>query len=127
MQSAFLKRGLVFSGVSALAIAVAGPAMADGFKVQEYSVRDVGLANSGNAALASDASTVFSNPAGMTYLEGPQLNTGIHAIIGRGEFEDGGSVDATGAPLTGGDGGDAFDDAFVPNFYAVMPLSLIHI
>lgn len=122
MQSAYLKRGLVFSGVSALAIAVAGPAMADGFKVQEYSVRDVGLANSGNAALASDASTVFSNPAGMTYLDGPQINTGIHAIIGRGEFEDAGSVDALGAPLTGGDGGDAFDDAFVPNFYAVMPL-----
>lgn len=98
------------------------PALAEGFKLAEYSVRDLGLANSGNAALASDATTVFSNPAGMTRLGRAQINGGVHYILGRGEFTDSGSVDAFANPLTGSDGGDVFQDTLVPNVYAAMPV-----
>lgn len=108
---------------AALLLALAGSsAFAEGFRIQEYSVRDLGLANSGNAALAADASTVFSNPAALPQLETAQLNAGLHGIIGRGEFSDSGSTDATGAPLSGGDGGDLFDDALIPNAYWARPI-----
>lgn len=113
-----------FTSVSAAAILAvcASPALAGGFKVQEYSIRDMGLANAGFTTLAGDATTIYSNPAGMTELERAQINAGVSYILGRGDFDDAGSVDSTGAPLTGGDGGDAFQDTLVPVGYAAMPL-----
>jgi long-chain fatty acid transport protein len=105
-----------------LAALAGSPALAEGFRIQEYSVRDMGLANSGNAALAADASTVFANPAGLPRLDGPQLNVGVHGILGRGAFSNDGSTDATGAPLAGGDGGDLFANAAIPNAYYARPI-----
>jgi len=108
---------------TAILIALSGTAAhAEGFRIQEYSVRDLGLANSGNAAYAADASTVFSNPAALPQLDGRQLNVGLHGILGRGEFTDTGSTDATGAPLSGGNGGDLFNDAVIPNAYYAQPI-----
>lgn len=119
IQAAFR---LTASAAALCAVMTAPPALAEGFKLAEYSVRDLGLANSGNAALASDATTIFSNPAGMTRLERAQINGGVHYILGRGEFIDSGSVDAFGNPLTGSNGGDVFQDTLVPNVYAAMPV-----
>jgi long-subunit fatty acid transport protein len=49
------------------------PAMAGGLIAYEVGTADVGLASAGYNARAQDASTVFTNPAGMTRLEGIQL------------------------------------------------------
>jgi len=105
-----------------IALTASGPALAEGFRIQEYSARDLGLANSGNAALAADASTVFSNPAGLPQLDGRQINLGVHGILGSGEFTNDGSVDALGNPLSGGSGGDLFSNAAVPNAYYAQPI-----
>lgn len=111
------------ASATAILIAASGStAFAEGFRIQEYSVRDLGLANSGNAAYAADASTVFSNPAALPQLDGRQLNVGVHGILGSGEFTDTGSTDATGAPMTGGHGGDLFNNAAIPNAYYAQPL-----
>lgn len=108
---------------AALSLSAAAPALADGFKLSEYSSRDFGMANSGYAALAGDPSTIWSNPAGLTRLEDWQVNLGAYYIYGRGEFENDGSTDAFGRPLTGIEEDDLFVDEVIPNLYLSAPLN----
>jgi long-chain fatty acid transport protein len=97
-------------------------AHAAGFALIEQSGSGMGNAFAGAAAVAEDASTIYFNPAGMTYIEGTQIVGAIHLIKPTAEFNDNGSQPATPRPL-GGDGGDAGDLAFVPNFYYKRDLS----
>ena len=50
-----------------------GQAAAGGLYAYEFGTADVGLASAGYNVRAQDASTVFTNPAGMTRLEGTQF------------------------------------------------------
>lgn len=53
-----------------------------GLYLYEIGTEDLGLANAGSGARAQDASTIASNPAGMTYLEGNQLTVGAQIVYG---------------------------------------------
>lgn len=97
-------------------------AVASGFAILEQSVRGLGSAFS-NSAAADDASTIFFNPAGLTRLSTNSAIAAGYYISPTALFQDRGSVVVTGAPLTGGDGGDGGVDIFVPNFYAVWNAS----
>lgn len=97
-------------------------AHAAGYALAEQSGSGLGNAFAGAAAIAEDASTVYFNPAGMTYIEGTQAAGVLHLIKPSIEFNNQGSVAGTARPL-GGEGGNAGDLAFVPNFYFVMPLN----
>ncbi|MES2580778.1 MAG: outer membrane protein transport protein [Pseudomonadota bacterium] len=97
-------------------------AQAAGFALAEQSASGLGNSFAGVAAIAEDASTAFTNPAGMTYIEGTQAAGVLHLIKPSIEFNNQGSVAGTGRAL-GGEGGDAGSLAFVPNFYLVTPLS----
>ena len=108
---------------AALAAGAASPALAGGFKLSEYSVLDLGMAGSGYAALAEGPETIWANPAGLTALDGLQIQAGAHGVIGRGEFNDAGSLDALGAPLTGAEEDDLFNDALIPNLYLSRALN----
>ncbi len=69
-------------GVGAL---VPNIAAAGGITLYEVGTADVGLASAGYSARAQDASTVFTNPAGMTRLTGDQFTLGtqiFHADVG---------------------------------------------
>lgn len=103
---------------------------AAGFALIEQSGSGMGNAYAGAAAVAEDASTIFFNPAGMTYIEGTQVVGALHLIKPSGEFNNQGSIPATNilpGPTTiirsGGDGGDIGDLAFVPNFYYKRDIS----
>ncbi|PKO45847.1 MAG: aromatic hydrocarbon degradation protein [Betaproteobacteria bacterium HGW-Betaproteobacteria-22] len=96
--------------------AVSG-AQAAGFALIEQSASGMGNAYAGAAATAEDASTIFFNPAGMTYVEGTQVVGALHLINPNAEFNDKGSTKALGVPPAGGEGPNAGDLAFVPNFY----------
>ena len=98
-------------------------ANAAGFALIEQSASGMGNAFAGGGAVAEDASTIYFNPAGMTYIEGTQLVGALHLIKPNVEFNDNGSVKATGVPPLGGTGGDAGDLAFVPNAYFKMDYS----
>jgi len=50
-----------------------GSAVAGGLMVYEFGTAEVGLASAGYNVRAQDASTVFTNPAGMTRLDGTQF------------------------------------------------------
>ena len=58
-------------------VLVAAPtAQAGGLMMYEVGTADIGLASAGYGARAQDASTVFTNPAGMTRLQGNQALIG---------------------------------------------------
>ena len=97
-------------------------AHAAGFALIEQSGSGMGNAFAGGSAVAEDASTVYFNPAGMTYIEGTQLVGALHLIKPTAEFNNNGSIAGAGKPL-GGSGGDAGDLAFIPNAYFKMDYS----
>src|SRR5438477_6260868 len=100
--------------VLAIAWAVVGTtssASAAGFALIEQSGSGMGNAFAGAAASAEDASTIFYNPAGMSFLTGPQVVIAGHAVNLSTKFSDGGStLPLAAGPLPrGGNGGDAGD------------------
>ena len=64
---------LVRLSATAILAGYAGAVGSAGFALTEQSASGLGNAFAGEAAVAQDASTVFSNPAGMSFLPGPQV------------------------------------------------------
>jgi long-chain fatty acid transport protein len=89
-----------------LAVLGAGQAFAGGILLYEVGTADVGLASAGWGARAQDASTVLTNPAGMTRLEGSQVLLGAQVLYGDLEFSIG---HETSSGLGTGDGGNPID------------------
>ncbi len=101
-------------------------AQAAGFALIEQSGSGMGNAFAGAAAIAEDASTIYFNPAGMTYLPDNQLVVALHAIKPSANFNNSGSHRSAllgGLPTPGGEGGDAGDLAFVPNMFFAKSLN----
>ncbi|MBV1776969.1 OmpP1/FadL family transporter [Burkholderiaceae bacterium DAT-1] len=104
--------------ISALMIAAAfaQSAFASGYHFGTQSISAQGTANS-NAAEAGDATVLFYNPAGMSYLQGDQFS-GVLAIVNPNvSFTDKGSYTAGGVPTKGGNGGDIVKPTAVPHLY----------
>ena len=80
--------------------AISSSAMASGYRFGSQSVSGQGTADA-NSAEASDPSVIFYNPAGMSRLDGTQVNAGLTVVIPHSTFTDTGSTHFTGAP-TGG-------------------------
>lgn len=97
----------------------AGVAGASGFALQNQSGSANGNAFAGAAAAAEDASTIFFNPAGMTYLPKGHTISLSGTILDRSiKFKNTGS---TGTALNGAgntaNGGEAAGTAFLPHGY----------
>lgn len=119
------KSRLVLAVAATFATALAGNAHAAFFQLAENSPSGLGNAFAGGAASAEDAATVWYNPAGMTRLAGGQVVGGLHYIKPSIKFSNGTASTAApiNAPISGGNGGDAGEDAFVPNVYYSQQLS----
>ena len=87
-----------------MACLIAQPAFGAGLILYEINASTTGTASAGWSALAADASTAFTNPAGMTRLERSQLLAGVQPIIISTEFNP---KAGTMVPGGGGDGGNA--------------------
>jgi long-chain fatty acid transport protein len=79
-----------------------GVASAGGFFLYEIGTQDVGLASAGYGAGTLDPSTLFTNPAGMTHLEGDQLMAGVQGLLPKLQFSPN-----TASTKAGTDGGQA--------------------
>src|SRR5215472_8248394 len=77
-------------------------ALAGGIELYEIATPDVGLASAGYSARAQDASTLFKNPAGMSLLDGRQIQAGAQLLYGSVNFSP-----SQIPPQGGGDGGNA--------------------
>jgi long-chain fatty acid transport protein len=104
MRILLLRRARALAVVALCAGALAaGQATAGGLTLYEIGTADVGLASAGYNARAQDASTVLTNPAGMTRLEGTQLLLGAQLLYGDLKFSIG---PGTSPQLGTGDGGN---------------------
>ena len=94
-----------------LAALFSGAASAGAFQLWEQSASGLGTAYAGSAAVASDAGTVFYNPAGLTQLSGFQFSTGVAGVGPRYEFRNNDSS------VSGSNGGNAGGWSAVPNAF----------
>lgn len=71
---------VIFAGAATAAFAatalITSTGQAGGLLLYEFGMAEPGLAAAGYAARAQDASTAFTNPAGMIRLEGTQMLAG---------------------------------------------------
>ena len=106
-------------------IGLSGPAGGNGFSLPVQDALQVGRANAGNVAAASDASTVFHNPAGMTELRGAEMLAGFTVVYAGYDVENQGSTATTPVagtvPITG-DKGDPRTVQPIPTAFYARPL-----
>ncbi|AKJ94408.1 aromatic hydrocarbon degradation protein [Thioalkalivibrio versutus] len=103
--------------VSSALFAAPTTLLAAGFYLQEQGVSGLGRAYAGEAAIASDASTIHFNPAGMTRLESNELQAGVHLLIPNAEVNRRGTT-INGTPYDGGrDSSNPYDPTPIPNLY----------
>jgi long-chain fatty acid transport protein len=95
-----------FWGIMLFLLGSAQTAFGGGVWLYETGTPDLGTAQAGRAALASDASTASANPAGMTRLDRSQLLVAVEGLQVNAKF------DSSLATKDGGDGGNA--GGFVP-------------
>jgi len=93
----------LLAALSAITACGVQPAAAGGILLYEVGTADVGLASAGYTARAQDASTVFTNPAGMTRLDGNQLTLGAQLLYADLKFS---IADGTSPLLGNNDGGN---------------------
>jgi len=90
-----------------------GNASAGGILFYEVGSAEIGLASAGAAARAGSPSTLLTNPAGLTRLEGTQVQVGTNLIYGHLQF----APDSQTDPILGtNDGGNAV--GILPSFGA---------
>jgi long-chain fatty acid transport protein len=111
----------------AVAMALGGTATgaaASGFQLMEQNASGLGASYAGSAAVAEDASTIFFNPAGISFLGGRHnVAVSLNAIKPSARFS--GTAVPSAAPVAAvagalnsyGTGGDAGDWAYLPAMY----------
>ena len=111
--------------ISAVVLGTGSAAVnAAGFQLLEQNASGLGNAYAGSAAVAENASTIYYNPAGMTYLPGINVSGGVNLIKPSFKFRNNGdSRGPFGSIPTGGNGGDAGNLGVVPNAYVSWQLN----
>jgi len=113
------KRAVAAAAVAASACC-GGSAQAGGIFLYEIGTPDVGLASAGYASRLQDASTVFRNPGGMGFLQGPQVQGGLQLTYGSVAF----SPNANTSPRLGtDDGGNAIGALPAGGLFAAVPVA----
>ena len=122
------------SKISLLLIALYGQASASAFQLSDlFSTTEISLAGAGGAAYAEDATTNFSNPAGLVNLKNPEFVAGGTIVQTSGDFSGvacggvNGAVTSQGIAISAcnptpanANGGTT---SFVPEFSYGMPIT----
>lgn len=108
--------------ILALCIFNSSDTAASGFALVEQSGKGLGEAFAGGRTNTEDASSLFYNPAAMAFMKKNSIGASFSVIDVSLKFKDKGSHTVTGAPLTGGDGGDGGTLGLIPNLYFVHKL-----
>jgi len=111
---------LIATGTLFMGIAAHGA----GFALMEHSASGIGRSYAGSAAGADLESSIYYNPAGIAAADSTSVEVGSHLLMTSMDFDGGSQYPALGgAPLAGGDGGQAGDSAVLPNIYLVTSIS----
>ncbi len=106
--------------IGALFVASSGEALAAGFAIRENSAESVATVFAGNASRADDVATTFNNPAGMSDLEGAQIEVGGALVLPSIHFT--GNLTAGAATLPGNNSRQDGQIALIPHVYGVFDL-----
>ncbi|WP_158774968.1 OmpP1/FadL family transporter [Cobetia sp. L2A1] len=109
--------------LAAAATAYAGGVQAGAFQLNEQSISGQGTSFAGRASNASDASTVYGNPAGMSFLDRAQITAGATYLDVSNDIDVKEATDALGRDVSGSSGDDMVPGSTVPSFYYVQPVS----
>jgi long-chain fatty acid transport protein len=116
--------GVVASVISL--IGLTGTATAGGFALVEHGASGLGNAYAGAAAVSSDTSTIWFNPAGMSQLEGRETSVALHLLSADTGWTDQGTTlgAALGrSPSSGPDTASPGGLTVLPNFYYTAPVN----
>ncbi len=109
--------------VAIASLMASADAVASGFAIRENCAEGLGTTFAGAGSLADDPCTVFNNPAGMTRLDGTQLEIGATPVFSTINFQ--GTI--TGAAVNPGysnnNGNNAGRPALVPDIYGVTHIT----
>lgn len=114
MQNKINKLALAIA--AAAATAASGQAMAGAFQLNEQSVSGQGTSFAGRASTVNDASIVFGNPAGMSFLDRAQITAGATYLDVNTDISD-----ASGT-ASGSNDGDMVPGSTIPFLYYVQPI-----
>ena len=124
MNKRAIKRYLLSASMAGVLASVCMNANASAFQLFEYNGVNVGNFGAGAAAIANDASTAFSNPAGMVLIPNQQIVLSTNAIITDIKFKgtETWAMSSFGSPPQHGtaQGGGT---KYVPAFHYVTPLA----
>jgi long-chain fatty acid transport protein len=125
MSTLAWKKRAIAAAIGAMTVTAAGSAGAAGFSIGTQNASGLGNANSGQAAAAEDASTIWYNPAGLTLIPGRQVVGALNVINTSIKFENNGTSTAPPgfAASIGNSGGDAGGWAAVPAAYLSWQLN----
>lgn len=93
-----------------------------GFALNEQSARTMGQAFAGRVSDADNASTLASNPAGMSFLERREVSAGFSFIDAHSDISHVTST-AAGLDVSGSNDGDIIPFSTVPFGYYVQPIN----
>jgi long-chain fatty acid transport protein len=115
-------RYAVIGFIGGASLAAATEAVASGFAIRENSAAGLGTAFAGAGSAATDLSTVFSNPAGMTHFSGQAGEVVASYILPHSKFT-GSAATTTGVTVAGDNNQDGGMPAAVPAMYGLVSLS----
>ncbi|HEX5276799.1 MAG TPA: outer membrane protein transport protein [Fluviicoccus sp.] len=99
-------------------LALPGLSQASGFSLNEQGTKSLGTALAGRASTAADATTVYSNPAGMSRLAGTQMSGNLALIDAPADIEN-----PSGTPATGTNNGDMVPLTVVGSSFATKQIN----
>lgn len=102
---------------------LSGLAFGNGFALNEQSARSLGQAFSGRVSDADNASTIASNPAGMSRLKQGEFSGGAALIDAHSDISDTRATIAGALPVQGSNDGDMIPQIVIPFAYYVQPLN----
>ncbi|MCL1127212.1 OmpP1/FadL family transporter [Shewanella surugensis] len=128
VKQALILPTMMLAGACILSLGTTSQALAQGYYIDEQSAKRLGDAFSGGAADASDASTVFYNPAGMVRLDSMQLVGNLSGVYTQTDVTMSGySFDASSATMASAIQGQEqvnLDESFlIPSVYLSYQLS----
>lgn len=104
-----------------LSTAISTTAFGSGFALNEQSARAMGQVYSGRVSDADNASTLMSNPAGMSFLKRGEISAGFSFIDATSDVSNVTST-AAGASVSGTDKGNMIPFSKIPFGYYVQPI-----
>jgi long-chain fatty acid transport protein len=118
---------LTHASVLILGSTLSGLSFGNGFALNEQSARTLGQAYSGRASDADNASTIASNPAGMSRLKQGEFSFGAAYIDASNDISDthaSATIPGLGAvPITGTNDGDVVPGITIPFAYYAQPIN----